>query len=105
MCILNALSYTIGLQSCLFLMQISDFLDGVMRSGPMQIAFNYLSSKVSSRIDAGTTVVAMSRPLQGFEKGFDLQNLVARDPAQFKSQLYQMWFRLYTREVRDDTCG
>lgn len=33
------------------------------------------------------------------------QNLVARDVTQFKSQLYQMWFRLYTRDVRDDTCG
>ena len=36
---------------------------------------------------------------------FSVQNLVARDLTQFKEQLHQMWFRFYTRETRDDTCG
>ncbi|KAA6425641.1 MAG: poly(U)-specific endoribonuclease-C-like [Trebouxia sp. A1-2] len=33
------------------------------------------------------------------------QQLADRDVSSFKQQLYQMWFRSYTREVRDDSSG
>lgn len=34
-----------------------------------------------------------------------LQQLADSDTTAFKQQLYQMWFRPYTREVRDDSSG
>lgn len=34
-----------------------------------------------------------------------VQQLADRDVSSFKQQLYQMWFRAYTREVRDDSSG
>jgi len=34
-----------------------------------------------------------------------VQQLADRDVSSFKQQLYQMWFRSYTREVRDDSSG
>lgn len=34
-----------------------------------------------------------------------LQHLVAQNLREFKDQLFQMWFRPYTREARDDSSG
>ncbi len=34
-----------------------------------------------------------------------MQQLADRDVSSFKQQLCQMWFRSYTREVRDDSSG
>lgn len=34
-----------------------------------------------------------------------MQQLAEQDQYAFKQQLYQMWFRTYTREVRDDSSG
>ncbi|KAK9836275.1 hypothetical protein WJX81_001454 [Elliptochloris bilobata] len=57
--------------------EVSDFLDAVLISTPMQYVHACLSAK----------------------------RLVAPEPRAFKDQLFQMWFQPYTRESRDDTSG
>lgn len=58
-------------------LEVQQFLDGVVQTKCMQYVHQIL-------ID---------------------QQLADRDVSSFKQQLYQMWFRAYTREVRDDSSG
>ncbi|KAK9823963.1 hypothetical protein WJX72_006687 [[Myrmecia] bisecta] len=57
--------------------ETSDFLDFVIASQPMTYVHKYLVAK----------------------------QLASPNVAEFKKQLHQMWFSLYSREVRDDSCG
>ncbi len=108
--------------------EVQQFLDGIVQTPCMQYLHQFLIAQVCNQrrkafsytcnhfyLCASCSCKAVNRracePLQTLQHQpcdsthCRMQQLADHDTSAFKQQLYQMWFRSYTREVRDDSSG